>query len=1442
MTRMALTAAQLGIWIGQQLDPANPAYWTAEALHLRGNLERSAFAAAVRQAIAEAETLHLRFASDGNSVWQSCEYAPWQWQEIDFRHAASPMAAAQAWMEQDLRQRPNLQYGPLFGAALLQLAPEHHLWYLRAHHIALDGYGHALLTARIGALYEAACLQRSAPPPRHTGLAQLLAQDQAYQASGARSADQAFWQQRLAGAAAPTLLAPATPLAHQVRRQHAQLPAASMAGWQALAATGQIDTATLLQTALLAWLAATTGQTGLRCGLPQMLRLGSCAVNLPCMAMNIVPLCITLDPAQSLLQAAHGVRAELHAMRAHQRYRHEHMKHDMQDLEQTRQQTRLETRQPDDSSGQPRSSGREQRLFGVVLNWMPFDRPTTLAAPGPHAIVTELLTVASGPVEDLAINLKPQPDGSMQLALEANPDAYSAACLQALLTSLSQTLNHLQAQPDAPLHQIRIDTAALQAAHASPLQAGSGMASGPLPGHQAGLQSGLPPNLPPNLPQDLPPNLPATPALAVLQGALLERPAQDVVQAFIERARARPAQCALMHQGKAMSYADLLQAVQAVAAQLQQQGASPCSLVACMLPRSPEAVISMLAILWTGAAFLPLDPAGPMSRSDTVLAQAQPLLGIATPQDAERFAPHCRVLCLQRRDQGIWQLVAAVAPGHGITTPAADTAPDDAATFAAPVTSADDTPAYVIYTSGSTGHPNGVMIGRAALAHFVAAIGSHYGLTPKDHILQFAPLHFDACIEEIFGTLCHGATLILRHDAMLDSLLLFLQACDAMAISVLDLPTAFWHELAYCISEGQARLPACVRLVIIGGEAALPERLARWRASVPSHVVLQNTYGPTETTVICSSAALAGPDCILPAASIVNGEAGPLPIGRPLPGVLLAVVDDNGQPCATGTAGQLQIAGPTLALGYLAQPALSARRFRALPALPQAPRWYQSGDRVVLGQDGQLRYLGRLDDEFKISGHRIDPLEIETTLLQYPGMLEAAVVAVKRPHGAAPLVLAAFVVLPDGAQCHGAALREFLAQSLPAPALPASFSPMARLPRNQNGKIDRNALRQQATSAQQAEAGSVATALEQRIMAVWHEVLGQPATPQDDFFMLGGKSLQAIQCANRLSVALQHEVAVSTLFRHPVLADLAQVLGTASAAALAQRQRHAKPATQADSDVGHVAPPLASGAEFAPLLSIQRGSGPTLFCLHPAEGLSWCYLGLAAHLPPMPIMGIQARGMQGELPADIDAMLSDYLKLMRSTQPQGPYYLLGWSSGGGIAHALATRLQAAGERVAMLALMDAYPGTIWEGKPPPQERDALVALLDVIGASQFDANGEAAKAEVLMQRLLAPGSTLAYAGQAQLQRICQSALHTMRLYRDLQHQPFQGDLLFFHATQRPADAPDFRQWQALVRGTIERIDIDSTHNGMSQRAPLGHIGRELARRLGSVVPATLEAA
>ena len=673
--------------------------------------------------------------------------------------------------------------------------------------------------------------------------------------------------------------------------------------------------------------------------------------------------------------------------------------------------------------------GGKRRLSGPGVNIMPFEYDLRFA--GRRSTVHN---VSAGPVDDLAVNVYDRAEGAgLRIAVDANPDLYDEADLathqQGLLASLREAL----AAPNRAIGR-----------------------------------------------------RPCT----VLDGGPLPVPARPVVSLIADHAARRGGATAVEHDGRSITYAELFGSARQLARRLAARDVGPGAVVAVALPRGIDAVTVILAVLLSGAAYCPLDPDAPESRTRALLDSARPSLVVTHSAYAARFTGRPALLLDARGEEA----EATLAPAGG----------------------ADDL-AYLIHTSGSTGRPKGVEISHGALATFVAGAAHRYGLRREDRVLQFAPLHFDASVEEICLTLCTGATLVVRTREMTESVPQFLRAVDQLRISVLDLPTAYWHELAYTISTGTTPLPDGVRTVVIGGEAALPDRVDRWRNTVGTSVQLFNTYGPTEATVVATVAAL----------HEAPADPGDVPIGVPLPGMRAAIV-----------GGELHLLGDALALGYRGADAPDDARFAPLPQLPGHPRSFRTGDLVRLGDDGQLRFLGRTDDEFKISGHRVHPSEVEAALLAQPRVREAAVVGQVLPDGTRRL--AAHVVAEDPRPT-AAEVREGLRKVLPAAMVPSAVEFTDRLPRTSTGKIDRNALG--TVGEEQAVPAEGAGGLEASITRTWAQLLGvERMTPEDDFFDLGAQSLQAIQVANRLGVALGREVRVAWLFEHPTAAGLARRL------------------------------------------------------------------------------------------------------------------------------------------------------------------------------------------------------------------------------------------------------------------------------------------------------------
>ena len=454
-----------------------------------------------------------------------------------------------------------------------------------------------------------------------------------------------------------------------------------------------------------------------------------------------------------------------------------------------------------------------------------------------------------------------------------------------------------------------------------------------------------------------------------------------VCRLFEVQAKKQPEVIAIEFMGQYWTYKTLNAQANQLAHYLRAQGVGPNVYVGLYFERSFEMIAGILAILKAGGAYVPLDPSYPSERLDWILKDSQ-VSCLLTQESLLKTLPvnTAKIVCLERD----WPTIAN-NPVHNLTS----------------LTSSDSL-AYIIYTSGSTGKPKGVMVGQIALANFVSAANQVYGVVEKDRVLQFASISFDAAIEEIFLTLTQGATLVLRTQNMLKSIPDFLQACEALKLTVLDLPTAFWHQL--CASLETIRLAPTIRLTIIGGERALSQWVHTWKQFVSPDVQLVNSYGPTETTVVATCCHLSGSRAI----AINSGEN--IPIGKPMSNIQTHILDKTMTPVQEGKPGELYISGKSLAIGYLNRPDLTDDSFlvTTLKGDKQKTRLYKTGDLVRCRQDGQLEFLGRADHQIKIRGFRVELQEIETLLEQHPAVQEAVVMAREDRQGSIRLI--AYVV------------------------------------------------------------------------------------------------------------------------------------------------------------------------------------------------------------------------------------------------------------------------------------------------------------------------------------------------------------------------------------------------------------------------------------------------
>ncbi|MEM6401890.1 MAG: amino acid adenylation domain-containing protein, partial [Cyanobacteria bacterium P01_D01_bin.116] len=442
-----------------------------------------------------------------------------------------------------------------------------------------------------------------------------------------------------------------------------------------------------------------------------------------------------------------------------------------------------------------------------------------------------------------------------------------------------------------------------------------------------------------------------------------------------------------------------------------------------------------------------------------------------------------------------------------------------------------DNLAYIIYTSGSTGKPKGVMISHQALSCFIQSAISEYNIAASDRILQFASINFDTAVEEIYPCLCTGATLILRSNEMLADLQKFFQTCADLQLTVLDLPTAYWHQLVADLASSDVALPESLRLVIIGGEKVLPEPVRCWQEYVvksgkSNNLQLINTYGPTETTVSSMLYKIGS-----------SNSCEDVPIGRPLAHSQAYILDKNLQQVPIGVPGELYIGGNTLARGYLNRPELTNEKFIQNPfSNSKSQRLYKTGDLVRYLPDGNIIFIGRIDNQVKVRGFRMELGEIETVLNSHPQIQQAIVIVREDIPGEKSLV--AYLVLNQSLTI--GKLREFIRKKLPDYMVPNAFITLDTLPLTPNGKIDRKALpagnekitREQEYVAPRSHGEEIIANIFANLLNV------QNVGIHDNFFYLGGHSLLATQLISRLREAFSLEIPLRTLFEYPTVAEL----------------------------------------------------------------------------------------------------------------------------------------------------------------------------------------------------------------------------------------------------------------------------------------------------------------
>ncbi|WP_082994496.1 non-ribosomal peptide synthetase [Mycobacterium sp. 1245801.1] len=1299
-----LSFAQQRLWFVDQLLGPSPVYNMAAALRLSGHLDAEALGAALADVVARQESLRTLFpAVEGipRQVVIPADRADFGWQVVDA--TGWPVDRLQDAIDPTVRHSFDLATEIPLRARLFRVAEDEHVLVAVMHHIAGDGLSMAPLVADLGVAYAARCAGRA------PGWAPLAVQYVDYtlwqraqlgdvaDADSPIAAQLAYWEQELAGL--PERLAlptdrPYPPVAdYRGASVIVDWPAELQQRVRALAREHNATSFMVIQAALAVLLGKLSASSDVAVGFSIAGRDDPALDELVGFFVNTLVLRVDLSGDPSFTEALDQVRARSLAAYEHQDVPFELL---VERLNPTR-------------------SLAHHPLVQVALAWQNFAGPDNDLAAGGLALGDLQVTPLSADTRvarmDLTFTLAErfgeggQPAG-IAGSVEYRTDVFDAASIEALIERLGRVLAAVSADPSQHLSAVDL-LDEREHAHLDGI------------GNRAALTA----------PQSTAVSIPTL---------------------FAAQVARTPEAVAITCDGHSMTYRGLDEASDRLAHLLAGHGAGPGQTVALLLSRSAEAIVAILAVLKTGAAYLPLDPAHPDARIEFILADVAPIAALTTAELADRFDKYsCDLVVIDVKDAQIKDARINGYPCTDLSAPA----PDDIA--------------YLIYTSGTTGVPKGVAI-------------THHNVTqmfgPPDIHLPAGPstlghsLAFDASVEEIWRALFHGGRLVVVPESVTRS------AEDLHALLVAEQVKTSSQSpspLAMLSPEGLESMA-----LLVAGEACPAELVDRW---APGRVMV-NEYGPTETTV-----------CASRSAPLVAGSGAP-PIGSPLPGAALFVLDQWARPVPVGVVGELYVAGVGVGVGYMFRAGLTASRFVACPFGAPGTRMYRTGDLVKWGPDGQLQYLGRADEQVKIRGYRIELGEVRAALAALDGVDQVAVIAREDRPGDKRLI-GYITGTADPAES-----RTKLMQRLPAYMVPAAVVVIDALPLTVNGKLDTRAL--PAPEYQRGDRYCAPTTPTEEIMAgIYAQILGLERVGVDDsFFDLGGDSLSAMRLIAAINTSLDANLAVRTLFQAPSVRSLSQ---------------------QLDQDAGEV--------ELVPVEFLKEGAGRPMFCIHPAGGLVWPYYALGDYLD-CPIIGIQQTPQNGEAePESIREMAVTYADRIQGVDPTGPYNLLGWSFGGIVAHEIAIELQRRGCVIANLVLLDALLITDSSvDLPNLAEQDVLEEVLRLCHIEMPDQDEPLTFERA--EGLLRERGIVEFARYKQLVDFGVQNINRNQALAQV-HEPgvFDGDITLFSAMEDKGDQGSCptQSWRPYVTGDISSYPVECAHLDMLTAESLVQYGQHI---------------
>lgn len=1076
-----LSFAQQRLWFINRLEPGNLAYNISLAINLKGRLEVTLLEHSLNEIVRRHETLRTTFTTvNGQPVQVIAPSLKLSISVVDCQKIPRLKRETEVrqLVTQQSQQSFDLAQGPLLRAKLLCLSPQEHILLLVMHHIISDAWSVEILMQEMASTYKAFLTKSFLPLPDLSIQYKDFAYWQRQGLQGERlQAQLSYWKQQLEDA--PTVLQLPTDRprpAIQTSRgsyQSIQLSKTLTEQLKAIARQEGVTQYMLLLAAFQTFLYRYTGQDDILVGSPVANRNHNEIKKLIGFFVNTLVLRTNLSGNPSFQQLLNRVRKV-----ALEAYTHQDLPFDQLV-----------------KALQPERNVSYTPVFQVMFDF----RNAPPLPEMPNLTVSQLKVENETAQFDLSLSVEITEPG-MMMSLEYNTDLFNRTTIAQMLEHFQNLLFGIVANPQARLSDLPL----LTEAQRHQLVVEFNNQSKIIPGVRRGdfetfTTLGLRENS---------------------QTQWLQNPKSQIEQCihqlFEAQVERTPDAIAVIFPNQQhLTYQELNQRANQLAHYLQKLGVVPEVLVGLCVERSLLMVVGLLAILKAGGAYVPLDPTYPQQRLASMLMDAKVPVILTSSAQLDILPKHeSQVVCLDAD----WMLIDQESeenPIHQTKT---------------------ENLAYLIYTSGSTGTPKGVMIQHQSLVNYTKIACLEFGLKASERVLQFASISFDAAAEEIFPCLVCGGTLVLRTDDMLSSTSEFLLQCQNWGITVLDLPTAFWHQVVTELATANLTLPNSLRLVIIGGETAKTKHLETWLQQVDQQVHLINSYGPTETTIVATL-------CELSASTACE-----VPIGRAIANIQTYVLDPYLQLVPIGTSGELYIGGIGVARGYLNRPDLTAGKFIPNPySSKPGERLYQTGDLVRYLPDGNLEFLGRIDHQVKIRGFRIELGEVEALLNQHPIVRQAVVIA--HDDGSDHKRLVAYIVRQghlETAKAHELVpqLRDFLREKLPKYMVPTVFMFLDTLPLTLNGKVNHCVLPPPETDSTDNDLYvAPQTELEQIIASTWQTVLGlEKVSINDNFFDLGGHSLLISQVNAQLREQLQRNISVVEMFQYPSISLLAKHL------------------------------------------------------------------------------------------------------------------------------------------------------------------------------------------------------------------------------------------------------------------------------------------------------------